>query len=77
MQAIDGWTVIHLLAGVWLGALGVPRPVAYGLIIGVEVAELAFRSSSDFFIESPANVAVDIAAGVAAYEVTMANRGQP
>lgn len=73
-RAIDGWTVIHLLAGVWLGAIGVSRPVAYGLILGVEILEFMLRPTTDFFIESPANVIADIAAGVVAYELTAANR---
>ncbi len=75
-RAFDGWTIVHLLAGVWWGAVGASRPVAYGLILGVEVIEFLLRPTTDFFIESPANIIVDIAAGVAAYELTKLNRDE-
>ncbi len=69
---LDGWTFLHLASGVALARIGINREVAYGLIAGVEIAELVLRRRLPFFRESFANIAADIAAGVGAYEAVRA-----
>lgn len=71
-SAFDGWTVVHIAAGAILGLMEVGRPLAYGLIVAVEIAEVTLRPVSDFFQESTANIATDLVVGVAAYEITVA-----
>jgi len=70
--AIDGWTVVHLLAGTALGQAGVSRFTAYALIFGTEVAEQALRRmfpEARVFDESPANVVTDLLASLGSYEL--------
>ena len=70
MQTIDGWTVVHVFSGALLAAFGFNRVLAYGLIIGTEVVEGILRERGvSFFAETRENVALDLFAGIASYEV--------
>jgi len=68
-SAIDGWTFVHVAFGLAFGLFRVPRLVAYGLILGTELVELALRRTLPFFRESTANIAADLIVGLAAYEI--------
>ena len=74
VKAFDLWTIVHLGAGLLLAFLRVPRPIAYGLIILVELVEFMLRGMSNFFRESRANILADLAIGIGAYEIGRALR---
>lgn len=71
--SIDKWSTLHALGGASLAALGVSRPVAYGLFMAVELGELLLSSfGSEFFNESRRNIIADLIIDVVAYELTLA-----
>lgn len=52
-----------------MGLVGVPRPIAYGLIVATEIVEFMLRPMTSFFEESRANILADLISGIAAYEL--------
>jgi len=63
VRTIDGWTLLHFVTGVVLAAFRVPRPAAYVVIVGTEIAEFFLRRvprSSGFFGETQQNIAADL-----------------
>lgn len=71
--AFDIFTLAHVAVGSFLGRAGFSPFTAYGIIIGTEIAEQLIRRSfpeSRFFLESPANVVVDLVASIGSYELT-------
>lgn len=70
---LDGWTLAHLVVGATMGALEVPRSLAYGIIIGTELIEFLLRRLGvRFFDETQQNVALDLVSSAAAYEIARA-----
>ena len=71
---LDGWTLVHIGAGVALGLFKVPRRWAYPLIIGYEIVEnvIMRESMGDFFkeVEGPRNAVSDVVFGIGGYEAT-------
>lgn len=68
-DAFDVWTIVHIVSGFLLAFFKVGRPIAYSLIIAVEIAEFLLRGRSGFFRESRLNIAADLAVGIGAYEL--------
>lgn len=70
--AFDIFTTAHVAVGLALAIAKVPRPFAYAAIIGTEIVEILLRRRGifrDFFTESPENVAVDVLASAAGFEI--------
>ncbi len=67
--ALDGWTVVHVGAGLALGALGISPWLGVGALVAFEVFEAFLRRGRAgggglFEPESARNVGGDIAAGL-------------
>ena len=74
-RAFDKWSYVHAIAGVIMSAAEISRPAAYALTIGTELVEfVARRRQIEFFNESDANVATDLALTLGAYEISTALR---
>lgn len=80
-RALDGWTVVHALAGALAAAAGAPRSWAYGGALAYEAAEQALERTEAgrqlFGTQGPEslpNVAADMAAFAAGYELLRAAR---
>ena len=53
-----------------MAGIGVPRPIAYSIIVATEIAEFGLRDIfPDFFAETAANIGSDIAASAVGYEI--------
>lgn len=66
ISAFDAWSFVHAISGAAIGALDIPRPWAWALLIGFEVIEQRVFSTQP---ESMINQVADAAIGIAAYEV--------
>jgi len=68
---LDGWSLIHALAGYTMGILELKRSAAYSLIVGAEIVEnLILRGNFEgFFEEGGINIASDLIIGSAFYEL--------
>ncbi len=73
LNAFDLFTAAHFAVGVVMAAVGIPRSLAYLVIVGTEVLEVALRKRFPrFFAESLQNIAVDLAASAGGYELIRA-----
>ena len=69
-SAFDLFTIAHFAVGLIMGAQGVPRALAYAVIVGTEVLEFTLRDQlPGFFAETPENIASDLIASSAGYEL--------
>ncbi len=70
----DKWSFVHALLGVALKKTGTTRPIAYGIILGIEIIEnqLLKTRVAELFKEQEGtkNVTSDIIIGILAYELT-------
>lgn len=73
--AVDRFTVVHLLVGLGLGAVGIPLPIVAGIAIGWEIVERPlkreFRESfPNPSQDSPENMVFDVAAMMGGWWLT-------
>jgi len=69
-NVFDLFTIAHFAVGLIMGAQGVPRALAYAVIVGTEIAEVGLRGPFPaFFEESVQNIIADLATSAGGYEL--------
>ena len=73
-RVLDGWTLVHLGAGIGLGLIKTPRFSAYSSLVVFEILEnlILRKKMAELFndLEGPANIISDLVVATAGYELT-------